>query len=102
METAFAITLGIISLLAFLVMPFAWVYKDWKDNRHWRRKEAAERKAKEEESKLPIYERIALAYERKAAHHLEYDNPERAERYYREAQKVRDRAMQKIMNGELP
>ena len=109
-EAIFAISLT-LAALAIVFVPTAlfinwwWTDDTWGDSRQdkWdqRRKDRKTAKLAAKESGLPMYERIARSYERKAESQLAGNSPEYALRYMNKAKEVRDKAMQDMANGEF-
>ena len=60
------------------------------------------RREREEERKLPVYERLARAQERRAEECLEKGAFGEAKQHFKEAKKLREEATEAIINGEEP
>lgn len=60
------------------------------------------RKEREEERKLPVYERVARARERTAEECLEIGAFGEAKQHFKEAKRLRKEATEAIINGEEP
>ena len=103
--------LSVLFVLAMTVIPTAMFIHWWwtddilrdspQDKWNRRRKKRKTAKLSTEESGLPMYERIARSYERKAEAQLVGNRPEDALRYMNKAKEVRDKAMQDMANGEF-
>lgn len=109
-EAIFAIVLGLIVLAAAAIPAAMFIHCWWTDDLlrdspqdKWKRRGKKRKTAKlaAEESGLPMYERIARSYERKAEAQLTGNRPEDALRYVNKAKEIRDRAMQDMANGEF-
>lgn len=55
-----------------------------------------------QERHMPLWERLALAEQRAGEEQLREGNAGKARFHFREAQKIRDNAMQDLTNGEMP
>lgn len=60
------------------------------------------RRKRKEERKLPVYERVARAQERRAEECLEKGLFWEAKQNFKEAKKLREEATEAIINGEEP
>lgn len=66
------------------------------------RPEKNEGRRKKWEGGLPIYERLARAEERAAEKRLDRGDTRKAREHFREAKRIRDEALEAMMNGEEP
>ena len=99
------LSLGLLGLLFLPLVHMWWTDDLWKESPqqkwHARRKAMKNRRLNRKESGLPMYERIARAYERKAEEAIHGRNPDEALQYERKAWKVREDGMANMMEGKI-